>query len=164
MIKKNKYKKDEVEINKYYKVIVTRDFVYKILGEAESTFVFTGIKPSFWLTFFTPWEIIRDQMWLPIIYAIFFMFLPFIIPAFFILIVIVYDLYAKYRVNERLKELLEEYPDYTFNQYKSIEDNIQGKDAPFLQRLFEFYEKNSNTIIILFVIFVIILSYYIWRN
>ena len=167
VIKKNKYKKDEEEINKYYKVLMTKDFIYEVLEETEKTFEFKGIKLSFWDRYYTPWGVKRDGL-LMIYYLLFFIAIPIIIPAIFIFLLIIYDLYSKYRFRQKGKELLREYPDYTYEQYVMLEDNIVGLDAPFFGRIMEFkrkyIDKYSWLYVLLIIVIFIIIFFFLWKK
>ena len=158
------YDVDNVEVNKYYKAIKTKDYIVSIQEETIKEFEFNGFKESFWLTFYTPLGVYKNVSYIPLIYVLFIMFLPSIIPSLFIILIIIYDLYVKVNVFKRQKSLLSQSIDYNYDDYINIENEITSKSIPFISKISCFYRDHQVIVIILFIILVICFCYFfLWK-
>lgn len=152
--------KKDVEVNKYYKAIKTKDIIVSINEEVDKTFNFNGFKESYWLTLYTPWDSYKNVAYLPILYALFVIFLPMIVPSIVILLEFIYDIYIKIKVNRKQKELLEKDDTYTYEDYRNIEEGVIANISPFLSKIFTFYNKYKILFnILLFILLVVLIIY-----
>ena len=150
--------KKNLESNKNYKVIIYNKKIVKILEETDKKVNFNGIKENYWLTLYSP--IIgdsKDTAYLPIIYTVFFLFISVPPAAICIFFTIIYDGYVKYRIKQKAKELLERNPNYTYENYENIEKEIKIQDAPYIEKIMNFWNKYKILFIIILILIVIIL-------
>lgn len=151
--------KNKLEENKYYKVLKTGMVIDKIIEETEEKIEDNGIKENYWMTWYNPMNQYRGQLLLPILYVLFFFFIPMIIPSVVIFFLIGYDFYTKKRIHIQERELYKNNPHYTFKEYENLGNMIIAKDNHFFAKIINFCHKYSWLLLLLFFILLAVLIF-----